>query len=484
MDLKELLMLQSMQGASNGKIDTWYQMFISVGFVVIVQYFDKVYELLSKYFTTFLNKKIQQVEEIAFVQEEIYLFDYKPKQYTVNIYYQEPIDPSKTNEITKNKIYLDALFHHVNKLYNIPQTQIKKNEFLPSCLHRDIQITDDIFIQIKDISNQIDVVLSSKTKTVPDILMFLDELIIIYNKDKTNELDKYQQIFTIHTKKSLMSLDPRGDIFPSNKISRKEELAREPPKLTFKSMRFNSNKYPENVLGMQAKTVFNRIQFFQNNKIWYKTKGIPYHMTFMLSGSPGAGKTSSIKAVANELKRHIFVIRCNEIKTSKQFHDLFTNETIQLVTDTNTNEIKSVNIPIEKRIYVLEELDILGNILLDRSTIEQKEDSDSINEEELTLDDFLNVLDGNNEYPGRVIFITSNHVEKFDKALLRGGRIDCSVKFAYPTKQDLIEYIEFFKDITLTEQQKIKINRQISYADTCQLLISYENIDDIIEQLS
>ncbi len=61
MDLKELLMLQSMQGASNGKIDTWYQMFISVGFVVIVQYFDKVYELLSKYFTNFVNRKIQQV---------------------------------------------------------------------------------------------------------------------------------------------------------------------------------------------------------------------------------------------------------------------------------------------------------------------------------------------------------------------------------------------------------------------------------------
>lgn len=484
MELKELLMLQSMQGASNGKIDNMYQMFISVGFVIIVQYFDKFYNIFTNYLSGYINKKIQQVEkEISFVKEEVYFFEYKPDNYFVNISYTEPVDKSK-EELTKNKVYLDALFHHVNKLYNIPETEMRKNDFLPSCLNKDIQITDDVFMKVKDIYDTVRVVLFSKTKTVPEILLFLDELIVIYNKDKTNELDKYQQIFTIHSKKSITSFDPRGDIYVNNKVSKREELMREPPKLTFKSSRFNSNKYPQNVLGDQCKLVFDRIKFFQTNKAWYKDKGVPYHITFMLSGEPGLGKSSCIKAVANDLKRHLFVIRCNEIKTSKQFHDLFTNETIQLLTDPNTNQVKTVDIPIEKRIYVLEELDILGSILLDRNIIEQKEDSDSVNDEELTLDDFLNVLDGNNEYPGRVIFITSNHVDKFDKALLRGGRIDCFVNFVYPQRGDIVKYIEFFKDISLTEEQKNKINRQISYADMCQLLISYNTVDEVIKQLS
>lgn len=482
MELKELLMLQSMQGASSGKIDNMYQMLISVGFVVIVQYFDKFYNLFSDYVKNYINKKIQQVEkDISFVKEEVYSFDYKPDRYIVNIRYTEPVDKTK-EEATKNKIYLDSLFHHVNKLYNIPETEMIKNDFLPSCLDKDIQITDDIFMKVKDIHDTIRVVLFSKTKTVPEILLFLDELIVVYNKDKTNELDKYQQIFTIHSKKQVMSFDPRGDV-NIGRTSKREELMREPPKLTFKSSRFNSNKYPQNVLGDQCKLVFDRVNFFQTNKIWYKDKGVPYHITFMLSGEPGLGKSSCIKAVANDLKRHLFVIRCNEIKTSKQFHDLFTNETIQLITDPNTNQVKTVNIPIDKRIYVLEELDILGSILLDRNIIEQKEDSESINDEELTLDDFLNVLDGNNEYPGRVIFITSNHVDRFDKALLRGGRIDCFVNFVHPERQDIIEYIEFFKDISLTKEQKNKINRQISYADMCQLLISYNTIDEVIKRL-
>jgi hypothetical protein len=478
MDLKELMMLQSMQGATSGKIDSVYQMFISTIFIALVQYIDKIYIFLSSRIEKMISKQIEIVE--TSFENEVFDLNYVHDKYVVNLVYSEPKDEKA--ETYRNKIYIEAIFHHLNKLYNIPETCIRKNNFIPCSTGKKLQISEEIYVLIKEVTFSVDIDLISSTKPIPDILQYIEELVIIYNKDNTNELDKYQQIFTIQTKKSLMSLDPRGDIFC--KISKREELAKEPPKLLFKTSKFNSNKMFTNVFGKQCKLIADRLDFFSKNKSWYRTKGIPYHMTFMLSGKPGLGKTSSIKAAANYLKRHIFVIKCNEIKTSKQFHDLFTNESVNIVTDANGNSHKTVNIPIENRIYVLEELDILGDVLLDRD--EETSSASSILEDALSLDDFLNVLDGNNEYPGRVVFITTNHVEKFDKALLRGGRIDCSVDFNHPSIEEIQEYIEFFKDIQLTYKQKNTLKDKIirkSYADICQLLISNSDIDDVLDKL-
>jgi chaperone BCS1 len=42
----------------------------------------------------------------------------------------------------------------------------------------------------------------------------------------------------------------------------------------------------------------------------------------------------------------------------------------------------------------------------------------------ITLDDILNLWDGIQETPGRIIVISTNHYSKLDKALVRPGRID------------------------------------------------------------
>jgi tRNA uridine 5-carbamoylmethylation protein Kti12 len=52
-------------------------------------------------------------------------------------------------------------------------------------------------------------------------------------------------------------------------------------------------------------------EFFINNKAWYDEKGIPYTLGLLHSGNPGTGKTSTLKCLANETKRHIFNINFN-----------------------------------------------------------------------------------------------------------------------------------------------------------------------------
>lgn len=49
----------------------------------------------------------------------------------------------------------------------------------------------------------------------------------------------------------------------------------------------------------------------------------------------------------------------------------------------------------------------------------------------ITFSGLLNALDGVRSQDGRILFMTTNHKEKLDAALLRPGRADVHVKLNY-----------------------------------------------------
>ena len=99
--------------------------------------------------------------------------------------------------------------------------------------------------------------------------------------------------------------------------------------------------------------IIKRIDFFINNKEWYQARGIPYQLGLLFYGPPGCGKTSTIKAIAQELQRHI--VNINDIDKIKKVTDLkniFYGD-----------YINGQYIPTNKRIYVIDEFDkILDSI--------------------------------------------------------------------------------------------------------------------------
>jgi hypothetical protein len=127
----------------------------------------------------------------------------------------------------------------------------------------------------------------------------------------------------------------------------------------YSEYRFDSGKSFDNIFFPQKDDIINRINFFTYNKEWYRKRGIPHTIGFMFYGVPGCGKTSTIKAMANYTKRHIVSVPLSKIKSCKELLGIFYN-----------SRINGKYIPLQKRLYVLEDIDCdeLKHIVADRKT--------------------------------------------------------------------------------------------------------------------
>ena len=180
---------------------------------------------------------------------------------------------------------------------------------------------------------------------------FVAGIVREYNAEKTNNLGKQSYYFNEIYEQIPKSMDG----------CYRFEMARK--NISFDMVPFHTNKSLRNVFGEHLSIIKKRVDTFVNNPRWYEEKGIPYTLGIMLSGPPGTGKTSLIKAVAKDTRRHIFNISLRQTTTQTQLKNLFYNPEIHVLRN-GSNEI--VNIPLDKRLYVIEDIDCLTDIVISR----------------------------------------------------------------------------------------------------------------------
>jgi hypothetical protein len=145
--------------------------------------------------------------------------------------------------------------------------------------------------------------------------------------------------------------------------------------------------------------------FSKGTRDVYLSFGIPYKNTVMIYGPPGTGKTSMIKSIASSLDCDLYILPITK--------DMLDNDIVDAFSYINDNEDR-------ERIVVIEDVDTL---------FEDRKAGDSQNG--LTLQGFLNCMDGFTSMEGTMLFITANKPEVLDYAMIRSCRIDHKFELTY-----------------------------------------------------
>ena len=196
---------------------------------------------------------------------------------------------------------------------------------------------------------------------------------------------------------------------------------------------------------------------FMKNEEKYGSKGLPYKRGYVLHGDPGTGKTSLIKAVANEFQLPIFNIDLNQLATN--------DELVKVIKDINTHIADE-----QKYLLVFEDVD--------RTKLFQKQRyyDDKANISENCL---LNVLDGIDEGYGRVTIFTCNDSKKMEniKGFNRPGRIDKFVKVTLCDTKHVNDILKFHYP-----EYKFKIKNGISISPAILIqIILIKNDPEFVE---
>ncbi|KAH9981031.1 BCS1 N terminal-domain-containing protein [Lactifluus volemus] len=140
------------------------------------------------------------------------------------------------------------------------------------------------------------------------------------------------------------------------------------------------------------------VSAFLGRREWYADRGIPYRRGYLLHGPPGSGKSSFIQALAGSLSYDICLLNLSE----------------RGLTDDKLNYLMS-NAP-ERSFILIEDVDAAFN-----KRVQTSEDG---YQSSVTFSGFLNALDGVASGEERIIFLTTNHIDRLDPALIRPGRVD------------------------------------------------------------
>jgi len=396
----------------------------------------------------------------------------------------------ETNQI------IDAVLTKISKLNNVPSFRlIEKGQFMATYSDKPVQINKDIYFKINDIKfkqdNMIDFItfsLLSNNLSASDINNFVLKIYKNYIEEIKNSLGNCIYFFDQKNKEIIPpQIYSQND--KSNENYKRLLLSNAPKQLIFTMTPFYSNKNFSNIYGKEIRTIEKRIDFFLNNKEWYDKKGIPYQLGILLSGVPGSGKTSCIRAIANLTKRHIINVNFANITTATQLKNMFYSDKIQVYMDNSMSEINTYYIPIEQRLYVLEELDAISEIVKQRTeTTIFNENKNCFKTDELSLMEILTILDGTIEIPGRIIIMTTNHPDILDKALIRPGRVDIQINFKNCEAIQIAEIFEGYFDYKFPENRICELpDKTLTPAEVGQIFFKYinnsHNIDEIIIDL-
>jgi hypothetical protein len=343
---------------------------------------------------------------------------------------------------------MDAVVHAVTNRPTMDSLlSVTHHDYLPNA-YEPISIGLDVTFELMDLQvvdghpSIVKFRLMAYEHDVQHLQSFIDTCTAAYERSLANKLGSARYFF---------------DQVIQSKIKGSTQNTLPNSHLLYTKSKFTTTRSFQNVFFDDRVHVQARTRFFLEERAWYESKGIPYTLGFLFHGPPGTGKTSTIKAIAGEGNRHIVNVQLSEIKTKAQLQHLFFNDEIHVYNGATTEKYI---IPVSERVYVIEDIDAMGDIVLRRewktpatpstkpkseedAWLDRQKDSEK---ETIDLSFLLNLLDGTLEANGRILILTTNFPERIDRALIRPGRVDMIVSFKTCSRVVMQEMVSAFYD--------------------------------------
>ena len=245
----------------------------------------------------------------------------------------------------------------------------------------------------------------------------------------------------------------------------------------------NEDRYVCSRIQWISQKTFRSLFFPQKTELmmmldYFKTKNGPWSTRYervhsfnmIMYGRSGGGKTSTAKAIANYTGRHIYKIKLTSIRNDQDLLNIMLCPEMCYTNRVSIPYTKYCELPLDKRIYLFDDMDCDGdikNIIADRDNksdaektdvdarrgpVSSKHNNDSYMElltkkSDVTLNGLLQALDGIVELSGAIIIICTNRIDKFDKELIRPGRMTMAIKFDYMKVEHIFEYLKYYYSI-------------------------------------
>lgn len=175
-------------------------------------------------------------------------------------------------------------------------------------------------------------------------------------------------------------------------------------------------------------TAISDLQRFFGRRPWYAERGIPWRRGYLLYGPPGTGKTTLIFALASYFEKPIYIINPSAIDNDNTLQKAINAAGAGFVVIEDIDAVKAA----EER----ETKDRSGDIKAGEAA-----------KSGITLSGLLNAIDGIGAREGRLLFITSNHPDVLDAALVRPGRIDLRLHLGLAGEDEArAMFTKFFPD--------------------------------------
>ena len=184
---------------------------------------------------------------------------------------------------------------------------------------------------------------------------------------------------------------------------------------------------------------------------WYGGAGVPWRRGYLLHGPPGNGKSSLVSALAGELGLDVCVL----------------NLSMDTLDDARVQDLLS-RAP-ERSLVLLEDID----------AVFQGRDKPKGQRSRLSFNGLLNALDGVGAQEGRLVFLTTNHIEKLDPALIRPGRCDVHALIDNASRDQIAGMVRRFfprADAVLTRTLAERVpDRALSMARVQEFLVRHRD---------